>query len=116
VFTGPYFDDRDPQLYGVRIPLAFWKIIAFIHDETGALCATGYEMNQASTLPREEFIFGNYDSPQLHLATQVPIHAIERRSGIRFDNLAEVDPLAGHTERIAVEQGPLLSFEQIRLV
>jgi endonuclease G, mitochondrial len=37
VFTGPYFTDDDPTMYGVRIPLAFWKIIAFIHDETGKL-------------------------------------------------------------------------------
>jgi endonuclease G len=35
VFTGPYFAERDPEMYGVRIPLTFWKIIAFIHDQTG---------------------------------------------------------------------------------
>ncbi len=46
VFTGPYFADHDPEMYGVRIPLAFWKVIAFIHDDSGKLCATGYEMNQ----------------------------------------------------------------------
>ena len=51
VFTGPYFDESDPVMYGVRIPLAFWKIIAFIHDETGELCATGYEMHQEQSLP-----------------------------------------------------------------
>ena len=32
VFTGPYFTDDDPEMYGVRIPLIFWKVIAFIHD------------------------------------------------------------------------------------
>ena len=53
-------------MYGVRIPLAFWKIIAFIHDETGKLCATGYEMNQEQSLqPEEEFVFGAFTSPQL---------------------------------------------------
>ena len=56
VFTGPYFDDHDPEMYGVRIPRAFWKIIAFVHDETGELCATGYEMNQERTLQPEEEI------------------------------------------------------------
>ena len=40
VFTGPYFAEGDPIMYGVRIPLAFWKVIAFIHDETGEPCAT----------------------------------------------------------------------------
>ena len=63
VFTGPYFNDSDPEMYGVRIPLAFWKVIAFIHDRTGELCATGYEMNQEKTLqPEEEFVFGAFTS------------------------------------------------------
>ena len=99
VFTGPYFADDDPEMYGVRIPLAFWKIIAFIHDETGKLCATGYEMNQEQSLqPEEEFVFGAFTSPQLGTATQVSIRSIEARSGIDFGSLASVDPLAGSDE------------------
>jgi hypothetical protein len=35
----------------------FWKIIAFIHDETKKLCATGYTMSQESYLKEEEFVF-----------------------------------------------------------
>ncbi|MFP3589080.1 DNA/RNA non-specific endonuclease, partial [Paraburkholderia sp. SIMBA_055] len=59
VFTGPYFDDEDPTRYSVRIPIGFWKVIAFIHDDTGQLCATGYEMSQEHSLPPEdEFVFG----------------------------------------------------------
>ncbi|CAJ0849341.1 hypothetical protein AMST5_00111 [freshwater sediment metagenome] len=116
VFTGPYFGRKDPEMYGVRIPLAFWKIIAFIHDETGKLCATGYEMNQESTLqPEEEFVFGAFTSPQLQVATQVPIRSIETRSGINFGRLAGFDPLANDQESIVVA-GPLLSMDQIRFV
>lgn len=117
VFTGPYFDDRDPVMFGVRIPRAFWKVIAFIHDDTGELCATGYEMNQEGSLqPAEEFVFGQFTSPQLGVATQVPIHAIERRSGISFGNLASVDPLGGD-ESIGGWPWPrkaLAMLEQIR--
>jgi endonuclease G, mitochondrial len=119
VFTGPYFDDHDPQMYGARIPRAFWKIIAFIHDETGALCATGYEMNQEKTLqPEEEFVFGAFTSPQLSIATQVSIRSIEARSGISFGKLASVDPLAGGDEGLGDgEPGMLLeALEQIRFV
>ena len=116
VFTGPYFGDEDPEMYGVRIPAAFWKIIAFIHDETGKLSATGYQMSQESTLqPDEEFVFGAFTSPQLHVATQVPIRSIEARSGISFGKLAGFDPLAGEEEGIA-GAGPLLTLEQIRFV
>src|SRR5262245_33626160 len=118
VFTGPYFDRQDPEMYGVRIPLAFWKVIAFIHDETGKLCATGYEMNQESTLePEEEFVFGQFVSPQLRVATQVSIRAIEARSGISFGRLASVDPLAGGEEGVGEGLAiPLQALEQIRFV
>ncbi len=119
VFTGPYFDDRDPEMYGVRIPRAFWKVIAFIHDETGKLCATGYEMNQEKLLqPEEEFVFGAFTSPQLGIATQVSIRSIESRSGIHFGRLASIDPLAGSDE--GLEGGelrvPLEALEQIQFV
>jgi endonuclease G len=119
VFTGAYFADRDPEMYGVRIPLAFWKIIAFIHDETGKLCATGYEMNQETTLqPEEEFVFGAFTSPQLQVATQVSIRSIEARSGISFGALASADPLAGSDEGVGDDtpRAPLQALEQIRFV
>jgi endonuclease G len=119
VFTGPYFAEHDPEMYGVRIPLAFWKIIAFIHDESGKLCATGYEMNQESTLqPEEEFVFGPFTSPQLNVATQVSIRSIEARSGLSFGNLASVDPLAGSDEGLGDDgpRPPLEALEQIRFV
>jgi endonuclease G len=118
VFTGPYFDNQDSEMYGVRIPLGFWKVIAFIHDETGKLCATGYEMTQETTLQPEEFVFGAFTSPQLKVATQVSIRSIEARSGISFGKLASVDPLAGTEEAIANDgpRAPLQSLEQIVFV
>jgi endonuclease G len=102
----------------VRIPLAFWKIIAFIHDETGKLCATGYEMNQETTLePEEEFVFGAFTSPQLKVATQVSIRSIEARSGLSFGKLASVDPLAGGDEGLGEGAKVMLeALEQIRFV
>ena len=116
VFTGPYFTDDDPVIYGVRIPLTFWKIIAFIHDETGKLCATGYEMNQEQSLPPEEFVFGGFTSPQLGIATQLSIRSIEEKSGIAFRKLAAVDPLAGGNEGLGSDENlaPLQALEQIR--
>ena len=120
VFTGPYFADDDPTMYGVRIPRTFWKIIAFIHDQTGKLCATGYEMNQEQSLPAEEeqeFVFGALTSSHLNVAMQVPIRSIEAKSGLRFGRLVEVDPLAEDQESIGEEaRVPLVSLEQIRFV
>jgi endonuclease G len=118
VFTGPYFTDRDPDMYGVLIPLTYWKVIAFIHDDTGELCATGYEMSQEQSLQPEEFVFGVFTSPQLGTATQVPIRSIEAKNGIHFGKLASVDPLAEDEEGVsdAGPRTPLLALEQIRFV
>ena len=108
VFTGPYFDRQDPEMYGVRIPLAFWKVIAFIHDDTGKLCATGYEMNQESTLePEEEFVFGQHETAQVSIAS------IEQETGISFGPLAAVDPFE---DLEGVEPPALTDFRQIRFV
>ena len=114
VFTGPYFTKNDPTMFGVRIPLKFWKVIAFVHDETGELCATGYEMSQQDNLEPPEFVFGDFVSPQFNVSTQVAISAIEARSGISFDGLADVDPLS--SEGVGRPTGPLLFPEQIRFL
>jgi endonuclease G, mitochondrial len=119
VFTGPYFSVDDRKMYGVVIPLAFWKIIVFLHDETGNLCATGYEMHQKQSLqPDREFVFGHFISPQLGVATQVPIRSIEAKSGLSFDRLASLDPLGVENEGLADDAAAtqLLSFQQIRFV
>jgi endonuclease G len=114
VFTGPYFTDGDPTMFGVRIPLKFWKVIAFVHDETGKLCATGYEITQEDNLEQQEFVFGNFVSPQLNISTQVAISAIESRAGISFGGLADRDPLAN--EGLADETRALLYPGQIRFI
>lgn len=113
VFTGPYLEENDPVMFGVEIPRAFWKVIAFIHDDTGELCATGYEMSQEDNLVEPEFIFGQYTSPRLNQTTQVPIGVIESRCGIDLGGLAACDPMA--VEGAFEDPGPLWSFEQIRL-
>ncbi len=86
VFTGPFLDDDDPTMFGVKIPVEFWKVIAFVHDETGALCATGYTMSQRDFLSEEEFVFG------AHRTAQVTIDSIEGRAGLSFGPLTELDP------------------------
>lgn len=116
VFTGPYFGDDDRPMYGVRIPVAFWKVIAFIHDDTGQLCATGYGMEQKGQIPTREFVFGEFDSPQFGIATQVPIAAIAERAGIDFGPLERADPLAEGTREAVSAPMPLQALEQIRFL
>ncbi|HYW17276.1 MAG TPA: DNA/RNA non-specific endonuclease [Allosphingosinicella sp.] len=116
VFTGPYLTGSDPVLYGVAIPTRFWKVIAFIHDETRILCATGYEMDQSGSLqPEEEFVFGPFES-KLGTAAQVRIASIAESSGIDFGRLALVDPMSavGEAGDVAGPAAALAAFEQIR--
>jgi endonuclease G len=118
VFTGPYLRKSDPTMYKVKIPVSFWKIIVFIHDDTGELCATGYEMTQKQSMEEEEFVFGAFTSKQLNVATQVSIRSIETKSGISFGRLASIDPLVGDEEGFADDRArlPLDTLEQIRFV
>lgn len=117
VFTGPYLREDDPERHGVQIPRAFWKIIAFIHDDTGELCATGYEMDQSKSIPPDtEFVYGDFVSPQLARSTQVSIASIEKRSGIRFDALAKSDPFVHTKEGFGAGEIELDTLEQIIFV
>jgi endonuclease G len=107
VFTGPFFSKNDPIKYGVKIPISFWKVIAFIHDETGELCATGYTMSQRSYLQEEEFIFGQHET------AQKSISSIEQQAGLDFGSLSSVDPFEFTHESLATE---LRDFSQILFV
>jgi endonuclease G, mitochondrial len=86
VFTGPFLSSDDPILFKVRIPVDFWKVIVFIHDQTGELCATGYSMSQRDFLREDEFVFGRHKTAQRSIAW------IEQRAGLSFASLAGQDP------------------------
>ena len=104
VFTGPILQADDPEMFGVPIPRSFWKVIAFIHDATGELTATGYTMSQRDFLPGAEFVFGQYGT------YQTPLAAIEQGTGLSFGPLTALDPMATLPEGPA---RPLRGFEEI---
>lgn len=107
VFTGPFLASNDPFRFGVKIPISFWKILIFVHDETGELSATGYTMSQKSFLPapQAEFVFGE------HKHNQRSIRSIAARAGFDFGILADIDPLRDEPESIEV---PLKKLSDIR--
>jgi endonuclease G, mitochondrial len=106
VFTGPVFKSNDRVQYGVKIPVDFWKIIVFIHDETGKLSATGYMMSQREHLPDEEFVFGAFGTAQVSIAS------IEKKTGLSFGRLSDADPLDSEAAGDPVR--PILKFKDIR--
>jgi endonuclease G, mitochondrial len=86
VFTGPFLLPSDPIKFDVKVPVEFWKVIVFIHDQTGELSATGYTMSQDDFLPEDEFVFGKFKTNQQSIA------AIEQKAGLSFGGLADLDP------------------------
>jgi len=91
VITGPVFSAKDPTLFGVKIPVLFWKVIAFIHDQTGKLSATGYSISQEEFLSETEFVFGAHKTHQRSLSW------IEKTAGVSFGPLTATDRF-GQTE------------------
>jgi endonuclease G len=70
-------------------------VIAFVHDETRELCATGYTMSQEDFLRDEEFVFAQHKTAQTRIAT------IEERTGLAFGPLAALDPFDDDEEGVA---------------
>lgn len=86
VFTGPVLEDGDPVYRGVRIPLAFWKVVAFQRTD-GHPSATAYLISQrdlVSGIVRESFV------PTTH---QVAVRRIIELTALDFTHLASADPL-----------------------
>ena len=106
VFTGPFLSADDPVMFGVQIPVEFWKVIAFIHDDTGQLSATGYTISQSGFISEDEFVFGQ------HKTAQRTIASIEQRAGLSFGDLSRHDPFV---EREGIEP-ELTDVRQIRFV
>lgn len=107
VMTGPIFKSDDPVHYGVKVPRSFWKIIAFIHDETGELSVSSYVMDQNEELvsmpiyPQEELktngekehTFG--DIIIGGTTWQVAVSYIEHLTELDFGPLRTLDVFAG---------------------
>jgi endonuclease G len=84
VFTGPVFSDNDLTYRGVGIPLAFWKVLAFLSD-SGRPSATAYMVDQENELSSLEAAFGRYKTYQRS------IRYVEQISGLDFGRLKTYD-------------------------
>ena len=90
VFTGPVLRATDPFLdNGVQVPEEFWKVVAAVDEETGALRSTGYILSQGTLIGdiTESFVFGQYQT------YQVPVATIAEATGLDFGCLVAVDAL-----------------------
>ncbi|WP_268796712.1 DNA/RNA non-specific endonuclease [Pseudomonas huanghezhanensis] len=84
IFTGPVFRDDDPTYRGVRIPKAFWKVVAFLADD-GRPSASAYMISQTSELGKLELVFGELRTYRRSVSQ------IQQLTGINFGELANYD-------------------------
>ncbi|MBT1635277.1 DNA/RNA non-specific endonuclease [Clavibacter michiganensis] len=93
VFTGPVFSDDDPVYRGVRIPLMFWKIAAWVSGDR--LAATAYLLDQAPQLGDLDRTIATADAPELgpYRTYQVAVSEIGALTGLDVAQLAAADRL-----------------------
>lgn len=84
VFTGPVFRTSDPVYRGVAIPLAYWKVVAFVHDD-GRPSASAYLIDHDVDLDAQSLLFGAFKTYQRSVL------AIEGLTSLDFGELHQFD-------------------------
>ena len=96
VFTGPIFRESDPVYQGVKVPVAFYKVVAVVDDAKGQLGVTAFEMDQSRVMPPQPgapIPKAPFDPGRFSL-NQITLLELEERSGIDFGKLKDFDVLA----------------------
>lgn len=97
VFTGPVLHDSDPPYRGIKVPLRFWKVAAFLQD--GGLACTAYILDQTPDLSRDAAARAAAeaaragDPPPLgaYRTFQVPVADVARITGLGLGPLPAAD-------------------------
>lgn len=78
IFAGPVLTNRDPELYRVKVPTAFWKVVVARRDDN-SLGAYAFILDQKKLVSTmEEFRVGEFEVYQTGIA------AIEAKTGLKF--------------------------------
>lgn len=91
VFTGPVFRQNDPVYRGVAIPLAYWKVVAFIHDD-GRPSASAYLIDHDVDLTEQTLLFGAFKTYQRSVLS------IEGLTDLNFGELHQFDGFSNEEE------------------
>lgn len=111
VFTGPVFSATDRIYRDIALPTAFWKVLAFVHDD-GRPSATAYMIDQANELRGlgPEAAYGRYRT------FQRSIRHIEEITGIGFHALQDFDGFSNEETRTGARiEVPLRSLADVRV-
>ncbi|MET0783400.1 MAG: DNA/RNA non-specific endonuclease [Leifsonia flava] len=119
VFTAPVLGPDDPPYRGIRIPLRFWKVVAWVSTTDAALelCAAGFILDQSALVrdhEAERMLRVAGEPPLLgpYRTFQVPIADIAAATGLELDELIAADrmpqPVAAAGWRELAEPGDIL--------
>ncbi|MDF2734762.1 MAG: hypothetical protein K0S97_1385 [Chloroflexota bacterium] len=110
VFTAPVLRSTDPTFQDVKVPLQFWKVVAF-RRKNNALASSAYLLSQEKlvedVVADEEFVFGAYKT------FQVSLSQIATLASIDLGALVPADVLGGLDDAEALR--PILALEDIRV-
>ena len=80
----------------VRVPVAFYKVVAVVDDAKGQLSVTAFEMDQSDVMPPQPGVpmpEAPFD-PGRFSVDQITLSELEERSGLDFGKLKDFDVLA----------------------
>ncbi len=110
VFTAPVLRSTDPTFQDIKVPLQFWKVVAF-RRKNNALASSAYLLSQENlvedVVADEEFVFGAYKT------FQVSLNQIATLASLDLGALVPVDVLGGLDESEALR--PILALDDIRV-
>jgi endonuclease G, mitochondrial len=107
VISGPVLHPADPEILGVQVPLAFWKVVAFVDDE-GELRSLGFITSQSELVDDEArkletartLVSKAFDRGWL-----TTIRDISRLTSLDFGSLVNSDYFAGSGgRRVAITE------------
>ncbi len=109
VFTSPVLAEDDRVYRGVKIPKAFWKVVAYLGDD-GKPSASAYMIDQSRHLDQLDSVFG-----QLRTYRRSVLQ-IEQMACIRLANLADYDGFSNEERATGTHIEALIQgTEDIRL-
>jgi endonuclease G len=109
VFTGPVLRANDPVYRGVAIPLAYWKVVAFIHDD-GRPSASAYLIDHDVDLDARSLLFSAFKTYQRSVL------AIEGLTNLDFGLLQQFDGFSNEEKATGdMVRALITKVEDIRL-
>jgi endonuclease G len=103
VFTGPVFRQTDPVYRGIAIPLAYWKVVAFIHND-GRPSASAYLIDHDVDLDAQSLLFGAFKTYQRSVSSIKGLTSLDFRSLHQFDGFTNEEEATGKTVRVLITE------------